>query len=81
VHWHLDKEFYDKVKVNPKGNVEITSRSYETEAETKESGTIWIKKSADIEETESVNLTLADLTRSSIYFTYVQLIAIMFSVF
>src|SRR5690606_34628497 len=78
VHWHIDKDFYSEVKVNAKGYVNLTSRISETERETKENVRIYMEKS---EEPESDKLTLADLTPASVYFLYVQSVAIMVFVF
>jgi hypothetical protein len=72
VHWHIDRDFYNTVKVNTQGNVNLTSRTSETE--TKESGTIWIEKSGD---TNAEKLSLADLTPVSVYIAYVQIIVVL----
>lgn len=76
MHWHIDKEFYNTVKVNTQGNVNLTSSTIETE--TKENVRVYLEKS---EKSDEVKLTLADLTTASVYFTYLQLLAIMAFVF
>ena len=70
IHWHIDKDFYQKVKVNEGEGVSFTIVSSE--------------KGEKLPDVEKVNITLSQLDASSLYVAYVQgilLMAVLYLIF